>query len=163
MERRVRGASIVTRHRVEVARAFMARRNPPAVRQRLQVTADGGLGELQDAAQLRDRQLVPIQEEQNAAPRRVGQCVQVIEYGWGAAAHLIRPSGLNDKCRAAVKGSGSGVLGAVHVVLPDKRDDLRARNEVVDALLEEPDPDYEPLQPPMQGCSAIATPMLTCV
>ena len=97
------GVELVTRHRVQPAGALRARRDPPAVRQRLQVTAHRGLRKLHDPAQLRDSELVPVEQQQNAAARRIGERGEVIQDGGGAAVHLIRLSGLNDICGAAVK------------------------------------------------------------
>ena len=68
-----RGIEILARHRVEVAGAFGARRHPAAVGQRLEVPADRGLRQLDDAAQLGHRQLVPIEQQQHPAARAVGQ------------------------------------------------------------------------------------------
>ena len=85
--RRAAGVELVARHRVEVARALGARRNPAAVGQRLQVAADRRLRELHDAAELRHRQLVPVEQQQDAAARRVGQRGEVVEDGGGASVH----------------------------------------------------------------------------
>jgi hypothetical protein len=97
-----------------------------------------------------------IEQQQQAASGRVREGSQVIENGWGAAAHLIRSSGLNDKRPAGVKSGGSGVLAAVGV-LPDEWDDLRARDEVVDPLLEAPNADGQLLQPLVQIWGSIVT------
>jgi hypothetical protein len=43
------------------------------------MTADGGLRQLQDGAQLRDGQLVPFEEEQHPPPRQVPQHAQLVE------------------------------------------------------------------------------------
>ena len=60
------GVELVARHRVEVAGAFGARRDPAAVGQRLQMAADRRLRQLHDAAQLGDGQLVPVEQQQDA-------------------------------------------------------------------------------------------------
>ena len=78
--RRVGASALVERERVVAARAVAPRRRPSsASEQRLQVPADGGLRQLQHGAQLRHRQLVPLEQEQHPAPRRVGQRGQVVE------------------------------------------------------------------------------------
>ena len=74
---------VVARHRVEIARAFGARRNPAGVGEGLQMPADRRLRELHDAAQLRHGQLVPVEQQQNAAARRIGERGEVIEDGRG--------------------------------------------------------------------------------
>jgi len=66
-----RRVKTVAAHRVETARPFGARTDPASVGQRLQVAADRRLRQLHDPAQLGDRQLVAIEQQENAAPRRV--------------------------------------------------------------------------------------------
>src|SRR5262245_16209219 len=51
---------LVPRHHIKVTGSLGRRRNPPAVRQRFQMPADGGLGELHDGAELGYRQLVTL-------------------------------------------------------------------------------------------------------
>ena len=75
---RVRVA-LVERERVVAAGAVAARRDPARVRQRLQVPADGRLRQLQHGAQLGHRQLVPLENEQHPAPRRIRQRGQVVK------------------------------------------------------------------------------------
>ena len=58
--------------------------NPAAVDQRLEVPADGGLRQLHDGAQLGDRQLVAVEQQQQAAARGVGERREVVEDGRGA-------------------------------------------------------------------------------
>ena len=81
------GVELVPGHRVEVARAFGARGNPTAVGQRFQMAAGRRLRELHDAAELRHGQLVPIEQQQNAAAGRIGERGQVVEDGRGAKTH----------------------------------------------------------------------------
>jgi hypothetical protein len=47
------------------------------------VSADRGLGELQDRTQLIDTELIPLEGEQEPAPRRVGEGGHLPEKGWG--------------------------------------------------------------------------------
>ena len=70
---------IVARHRIHVAGAFGARRNPAAVGQCLQMAAHRRLRQLHDAAELRDGQLVAVEQQQQAAARGVGQGRQMVE------------------------------------------------------------------------------------
>ena len=79
---RVRVA-LVQRQRVVAAGAVAARRHPARVRQRLQVPADRRLRQLQHRAQLRDRQLVPLEDEQHPAAGRIRQRREVVENGRG--------------------------------------------------------------------------------
>jgi len=60
--------------------AVAARGHPGAIGQRLEVAAHGGLRQLQHGAQLGHRQLVAFQQQQHAAPHRIGQCRQVVEH-----------------------------------------------------------------------------------
>ena len=66
-----RRVALVERQRVVAARAVAARRDPAGVRQRLQVPADGGLRQLQHGAELRHRQLVPLEQQQHPAAGRI--------------------------------------------------------------------------------------------
>ena len=77
-------------HRIEVTGAFPSSRDPLAVRQRLQMTADRRLRQLHHGTQLRDRHLLPFEEKQNAVPGGIRESGQVFE-NW--VAHLIRLSG----------------------------------------------------------------------
>ena len=61
-----------------------ARAIQPPSSQRLQVPADGRLRQLHDAAELGHRQLVPVEQQQHAAPRRVGERGEMVEDGGGA-------------------------------------------------------------------------------
>ena len=70
---------VVERHAVEAARAVAPGADPIVVRERLQVAADARLRHLQDRAQLRHRQLVLFEQEQNPAAGRVGQRRHVLE------------------------------------------------------------------------------------
>src|SRR4029453_13218004 len=79
-----------------MARALGTRFNPSAVDQCLQVPADRRLRKLHDVAQLRNRQLVTVEQQKQPAPCRARQCRGGIGGGWGPAVHSIRPSGLND-------------------------------------------------------------------
>ena len=101
--RRARRVEVVERHRVEAAGAVAPRRHPAVVGQRLQVAADGRLRQLQDAAQLGHGQLVPLEQQQHPAARRVGQRGQVVEDG-GRRVPFIRISGLKDTYRTPSQG-----------------------------------------------------------
>ena len=74
-------SALVERQRVVAAGAVAPRRHPAGVRQRLQVPADRRLRQLQHRAELRHRQLVPLEDEQHAAARRVRERRQVVEDG----------------------------------------------------------------------------------
>ena len=66
-------------HGVEVARAFGPGGHPAGVRQGLEVPADRRLGELQHTTELGDGQLVPVQQQQRAAARGLGERAQLVE------------------------------------------------------------------------------------
>ena len=80
------------RHRVEPARALRTRRDPPGVGQRLEVPADRGLRQLQHGAQLGDRQLMRLEQQEQPVTRDVGQCREVVEDG-GALSQSVNPDG----------------------------------------------------------------------
>src|SRR3954468_11638513 len=67
------------RHRVEMARTFGARRDPPAVRQRFEMATDGGLRQLHDAAELGDSQLVTVEQQQRPRARWVAKRGKMVE------------------------------------------------------------------------------------
>ncbi len=60
-------------HLIEAARAFAAGDEPAVVGEELEVAAHRRLRELQDRAQLSDRELVSVEEQKNAASRRVSE------------------------------------------------------------------------------------------
>jgi hypothetical protein len=68
---------------VEAARAFGASGHPAAIGERLQVPADGRLRDLHHRADLGDRQLLPLEQQEDAAPGQVSQDGQVREDGRG--------------------------------------------------------------------------------
>ena len=73
--------------------------------------ADGRLRELHDGAELRHRQLAPIEQQQDPAPRGVGQRGQVVEDLRCAAIHpLSRMIGYHEMARAG-QGGGAGKAG----------------------------------------------------
>ena len=82
-----RRAVAVMRHRVEVTGALGPRGDPSGVGERFQMPAHGGLRELENAAQLGDGQLMPIEEQQNSAARRVGESSEMIEDRRRASIH----------------------------------------------------------------------------
>ena len=86
-----RRVELVGRHDVEVARAFGAPRHPSGISERLEMTADRGLRQLHDGAELRDGQLVTIEQQQDAAARRVGQRGQAIENCRRVGVHPYNP------------------------------------------------------------------------
>ena len=71
--------ALVERQRVVAAGAVAPRRHPARVRQRLQMPADRGLRQLQHRAQLADRQLLALEQQQHPAAGRIGQRRKVIE------------------------------------------------------------------------------------
>ena len=70
---------IVARHRVEPARPFRARGEPPAVAERLQVAADRGLRQLHDTAELGNGHLVALENQEEPAARRVSERREMVE------------------------------------------------------------------------------------
>jgi hypothetical protein len=71
----------VTRQRVEIAGGLGAARHPSGIRQRFQVSADRRLRKLRDAAELSDGELVPIQQQEDAASSRVSERGEVVVDG----------------------------------------------------------------------------------
>ena len=74
-----RGPAVVERERVVAARAVPSRGDPSGIEERLEVTADRGLRQLEDGAELGDRQLVALEHHQHAAASRIGQRRQVVK------------------------------------------------------------------------------------
>ena len=89
-----RRVALVERQGVVPARALAARHDPVRISQRLQMPAHRGLRQLKDRAELRHRQLMPIQQEQHPAPRGVREDRQVVEDRRVHRATSIRKSGL---------------------------------------------------------------------
>ncbi len=87
----------VAHHRVKVARALGARRDPAAVGQRLEMPAHRGLGQLQHGAQLRHGQLVTVEDQQEAAARRVRERREVVVNGGRAIHPCNRMKGYNER------------------------------------------------------------------
>ena len=71
--------AIVERERVVAAGAVPSRGDPSGIEERLEVTADRRLRQLEDGAQLGDRQLVALEHHQHAAASRIGQRGQVVK------------------------------------------------------------------------------------
>ena len=61
------------------AGSFGTRHYPVVIAQHLEVAADGGLGELEDGSELVDGELMPLEDEQHAAARRVGESRHAVE------------------------------------------------------------------------------------
>ncbi len=78
----------VTGHAVVAAGPVPPRHHPPAVGQRLEVPADGGLRQLQYCADLRHRELVPLDAHEHAHADRVREDSQVVE---NRGSRLIHP------------------------------------------------------------------------
>ena len=77
-------------HGVEPARRLAARGHPAAVRQRLQVPADGRLRQPQDLAQLRDGELVRLEHGQDAHAGGVREDGELVEDGSSHSGSGIR-------------------------------------------------------------------------
>ena len=93
-------------HSIEAAGSVAAGDDPSVVGEGLEVAADRGLRELQDRAELRDRELVAVEEEQDPAPRHVGEDGEAVEDGGlGGGGHYIRVSGYNET-PCALPGKG---------------------------------------------------------
>jgi hypothetical protein len=63
--------------------SFSAGFNPPFGAQHFEVPADRGLGQLNDRSQLVHAELIPLEGEQEPAPRRVGEGGHLPEEGGG--------------------------------------------------------------------------------
>ena len=70
---------------VEPRRALRAALHPALVRQHLQVPADRRLRQRQGVAEVGDAQLAPLQQPQDAQPRRVGEARHPAQQGVGAS------------------------------------------------------------------------------
>jgi len=66
-------------HAITAARALGPRHNPALVAQNLEVTAHGGLRELQYGPDLVYGELVALEDEQHPAPRRIGEGCHPVE------------------------------------------------------------------------------------
>ena len=82
-----RSTELVSGHRVQTAGPLRARSHPPVIGERFEMPAHGRLRQLQDSAQLGNGQLMPIEEQQDPAARRIGQRGQMIEDSRCAAIH----------------------------------------------------------------------------
>ena len=75
------GIDRVAGHRIQTAGGFAARGDPAGTGERLEVAADRRLRQLEDAAERGHRQLTALEQQQNAAPRRIGERGEAIENG----------------------------------------------------------------------------------
>ena len=80
-------------HRITAARTFGTRRNPPFVGERLEVPAHGALRELERDAQLTHGELVPVEQQEQPTPGRIGERREAIEDGAGLYHPYIRMKG----------------------------------------------------------------------
>ena len=107
------GVEIVPGRRIQVARALGAGSNPSAVGQGLQVAAHRRLRQLHDDAQLGHGQLLAIQQQQDAAARRIGKGREVIENGRrrgeSGSRHLFNPY-------IRMKGYTNGIESSTYAV-----------------------------------------------
>ena len=94
---------IVERHAVEAARAVAPRAHPVVIRKGLQVPAGARLRQLQDSAQLGHGQLVLLEEQQEAAPRRIRQRRHVVQN----RDHIsVNPDGMLHRANAGCQRHG---------------------------------------------------------
>ena len=106
--------------RVKPARAIAPRLHPAFVGERLEMPADRRLRQLQHRAELRDRELVTLEQRQHAAAHGIGQARPCVSRSEAERAHLvsIRISGFNGRSSArasqvAQAGLGLGWLWAL--------------------------------------------------
>src|SRR4051812_43888191 len=77
------GVESLRREPIVPARTRRARLDPSLGGQHLEMPADGGLGQLEDRAELVDGQLVALEGEEQPAPRWVGEGCHLPEQGGG--------------------------------------------------------------------------------